>query len=507
LPVLFASLNTAFGNPKLPYSEFRSPAHKKFFFKIPFSCQNSNFVAPYGLLVTIVVKAKLSKIRKEMLLPSKIKKSVTLNVSANPVYLQLVTSFVEKSALAFGLDEPESLSLTLATEEIFDYLCRSNSPDKEVLLRCTGGGYYVEEDFYFEASDFNMKAFNLTAPASIETDEVLQETGLLIASRMVDRFRFSQQDDMLRLVLLKEKSYPPLSELPAPKAEPLKGFSIRAADPEELKLTIRLLNFHYPPHLIPVSLRFPGKIVDMVEAGDYSAIIASDAAGNVGGGAFWRYNGPKLIEFYGPYIFNQSPESPVVHTLIEHFIGLIAKSSAVGVIVRYPTPELPEEYFESLGVLTVLCEESGSINIPAYYRHLEEDLGITVWAHPALREFLRNEYDRLVFAREIRLITHEGELSSPFSVLSAEFDRASNNVTLRPVWWGLDSEENVSSHVRTLCDEGIGGILFELDLGKPWHSRFTPALLTTGFEPRLILPYAGKGDLVVFQHGGGELPR
>ncbi len=89
-------------------------------------------------------------------------------------------------------------------------------------------------------------------------------------------------------------------------------------------------------------------------------------------------------------------------------------------------------------------------------------------------------------------------------VLSAEFDRGASQVTLRPVWWGLDSEENVANHVRVLRDEGMSGILFEIDLGKPWHSRFTTALFSAGFEPRLVLPYAGKGDLVVFQHAGGE---
>ncbi len=348
-------------------------------------------------------------------MPAKIKNTVTLNVRANPIFLQLVTGFVEKSAVAFGLDEPESLSLTLATEEIFAYLCLSSSPDKEVSLKCTGGGYYVEEEFYFEAKDFNMKAFNLTASPSMDADEAFQETGLLIASRMVDRFKFSQQDAGLRLVLLKEKSYPPLSELPAPRAVPVDKFDVRSPDPEELKLAIRLLNSHYPPHLIPLSFRFPGKVVDMVASGDYSAFIALDRSGHLAGGAFWRFNGPKLIELYGPLVFNQPANSTIAQALVEAFINAVAKSSAVGVINRYPTPELPVEYFESLGSLTVAQDEGGPLDVPAYYRHMEEDLGITVWAHPSLREFLRKEYARLVFARDIRLITDEGESSSRFS--------------------------------------------------------------------------------------------
>lgn len=435
------------------------------------------------------------------------KNSVTLSVAANPMFLQLVTAFVEKSALAFGLDEPEALSLTLAAEEIFAYLCQSLAPDKEISLRCLGGGYYAEEEFRFEAKDFNMKAFNLTSAASVEADIETPETGLLIASRMVDRFRFSQQDSELRVVLLKEKAYPPYSELPAATAQSLKEFSIRVPDPEELKFFLRLLNLNYRAHMVPMSFRFPGKVVDMVSAGDYSAVIAADRSGQLGGGALWRLDGPKLIEFYGPYLFNQQPGSNMAQALVEHFLGSVAKSSAAGVINRYPTPELPAEYFEPLGSLSVTKDEGGLVSIPAYYRHLEEDMGITVWAHPSLREFLRDEYSRLVFAREIRLVTDEGETSSTFSVLSAEFDGASSRVVLRPVWWGLDAAENVANHVRTLSEEGLAGIFFEMDLGRPWHGRFTPALLDAGFEPRLVLPYAGRGDLVVFQHAGGEVPR
>jgi len=54
-----------------------------------------------------------------------------------------------------------------------------------------------------------------------------------------------------------------------------------------------------------------------------------------------------------------------------------------------------------------------------------------------------------------------------------------------------------------LLKEKFESILFEMDLGKSWHCYFTPALTRSGFEPRLLLPYAGKGDLVIFQHRFG----
>jgi hypothetical protein len=54
-----------------------------------------------------------------------------------------------------------------------------------------------------------------------------------------------------------------------------------------------------------------------------------------------------------------------------------------------------------------------------------------------------------------------------------------------------------------MLKEGITNILFEMDLGKSWQCHFTQPLLETGFEPRLVLPYAGRGDLIVFQHKVG----
>ena len=51
------------------------------------------------------------------------KAEVTLSLQADLIFLPVATSFVEKAAAAFGLAEPEALSLTLATEEIFVYLC------------------------------------------------------------------------------------------------------------------------------------------------------------------------------------------------------------------------------------------------------------------------------------------------------------------------------------------------------------------------------------------------
>jgi anti-sigma regulatory factor (Ser/Thr protein kinase) len=425
---------------------------------------------------------------------------VSLNVYPRLEFLPIATSFVEKASTAFGLAATEALALTLATEEVFTYLCGAAAVDTEVLISCRGHGYYVEEEIAFKAQEFDMRAFNLTSASSFENEGCARETGLLIASRMVDLFRFTESGQRLCLTLVKEKAYPPFSGESILLTKPLKEYTVRAPEPEELKALVSLTNSHYQHHLIPSSFSYPGKVVDMVAAGDYHAAVAVDARGVIGGGLVWRRESPKMVEFYGPYLFAQPPESAMAEALMDACLHDLARTDTLGLISRHPTPDIPVNYFEPLGSVAFLQVDGTLLEVTACYRHLEEDLGSAVWADPRLEPFLTREYRRLAFAREIRTVEDAGESSWPFSVLSAEFDRSQARVTLRPVWWGRDSGETVACHVETLRREGLPCLLFEMDLGKAWQTRFSPALLDNGFEPRLVIPYGGTGDIVVFEH-------
>lgn len=424
---------------------------------------------------------------------------VVLSVAANSSFLPLVTSFVEKSALAFGMDEEQALALTLAVEEIFAYLCAQAAAGKEIRIRSFSGGYFSQTDFMFHARDFDIKAFNLTAAPSFRDDKVTEETGLLIASRMVDHFHFTAHGDLLQLSLVKEKAYPPATHTEYPVVPPMPTYKVRKPETEELKEFVRQVCARYDRRLVPESFFFPGKVVDMVAVGDYSAAIAVDDSDIIGGGIVWRSETEKMVEFYGPHLFNQPGESQMAEALVDSCIYDIAKSGAIGLINRRQTPELPVRYFELLGELSFRDKNGCDLDLRAYYRHLKEDLGSVVWAHESVRDFLSERYDLLDFARSIRIAVNEGETGSLYSTLSAEFDKASDLVTLRPIWLGSDLDATVAAHVEALRRENIALILFEMDLGRPWHCHFTPALLNNGFEPRLVLPYSGKGDLLVFQ--------
>jgi anti-sigma regulatory factor (Ser/Thr protein kinase) len=433
---------------------------------------------------------------------------VYLNIYLSPDYLRLVTTFSEESAKAFGLSAAEAIKLTLACEEIFAYLCHAGRAEEIVTVEATNGGYYVQVKFLFKVHEFNPRAFNLTAKVSWEDMADLDEMGLLIASRTVDRFYITgspQQD--VELVLIKEKSYPELVDLKVPEIKEMKSFSIKSPDPESIKLFSRLVVVHYPSNLYLPVFRFPGKIVDMVSSGEYGATVALSAEGQMGGGIVWHWVGKKTVESFGPYLFNQ-PNQPVssdlAKGLVDSCLGRIAKTDAIGLIHRYSTSELPQGYFESLGSIDFVQPDGKIKPWPIYYRQIHEDLGCSVWAHPDLEDFLRAEYKRLFFGREIRLTRYEGEQRPPYSVFAPQFDRSNGQITLRAIWDGMDVAENLAQHIKVLRAENLPNIFFELDLAHAWQANMTQALLENNFRPRLILPYGGDADVVVFQYQEGK---
>ncbi|RPI76558.1 MAG: hypothetical protein EHM45_12590 [Desulfobacteraceae bacterium] len=428
---------------------------------------------------------------------------LSLRMSLRPDFLRLATSFTEESAKAFGLDPAAALKLTLACEEVFTYLCRTGRIDEMLTLEANDGGYYIGLKLLFNAYDFDPAAFNLTAALSLDDVGALDEMGLLIAARSVDRFHLAGNPRQgLELTLIKEKTYPERTEAETFRTGPLRNARFRAPDAEELKWFVRLVVAHYPKELYLPAFRFPGKILDMIHGGKYQAAVLTGDQGEVGGGLVWRWVGNKVVELFGPYLFQQPAEPQWAQGLLDDCLGRIAKTDAIGLIARYFTPELPLHYFESLGSVDYFPPGAAAQPWPIYYRYLREDLGCRVWAHPKIENFLRAEYARLAFAREIVLTRPEGEQRPARSVFAAHFNRDHHQVTLRPIWDGRDAAENLDRHLKALRAEHLTNIFFEIDLARSWQADLTPALLQNRFRPRLILPYGGKADVVVFQHEG-----
>jgi hypothetical protein len=181
-------------------------------------------------------------------------------------------------------------------------------------------------------------------------------------------------------------------------------------------------------------------------------------------------------------------------------ISSIARTTVVGLITISPSPKLPLEYFEPLGNLNMIVPDRDICRSTCYYRHMQEDSGSSVWAHQLVKDFLTTEYEQHVFARQIRIVTNEGENVSLTSVIATDIDKGRAKATLKPVWWGKDDSKLIQAYIKALLKEGLFNIFFEMDLGHSWQCYFTPALLESHFEPCLVLPYGGTGDILMFQY-------
>jgi anti-sigma regulatory factor (Ser/Thr protein kinase) len=425
--------------------------------------------------------------------------STRIEVSSLPIVL----GFAEESARAFGLSPADALKVRLATEEVFTYILEAGGAGRKIVIEATNGVYYAQLKLRFEAAHFDPRAFNLTTSVSPDDSGGLEDMGLLIASRSVERFQIVHDiREGISLVLIKEKSYPEAMAAGTPEPPQMERFHVKVPEPEILKMVVSQVATFYPQDLYPVDFRFPGKIVDMTASGEYGALTANDDRGAIGGGILWARPPGKLIEVFGPYLFNQPAAYGMAAKLLDAFLGHIAKTEALFVINRYATPEIPVGYFELLGTIDQVLDDGTRKSWPYFYRQLKEDPGSQVWVQQNLESFLRKEYSRLFLPRDIMLTQYAGENRPAHSVFGVRFFRPQNTVTLNPVWDGRDAGDNLTRHIEALKADSIANILFELDCAYPWQANLSPVLIEKGFSPRLVLPYGGQGDLVIFQYIG-----
>lgn len=410
---------------------------------------------------------------------------VEIKVPFRSQLIPLVVSCVEQSAQAFGLKRQESLPLALAAEEVFAFLVVQAEAKETMSLTCRFGGYYVEALFKFTGRALPMRALNITTAVVADDEKSLEDMGLLLAARSVDYLRFSTDEEgNMTLHFIKEKDYPGIT--PGQNYSDLAidtDFKLVDGQPELLKQFAGRVTETYGK-AAPSFFQFPGKLVDMVASGEYGAVLLVDGKSNIGGGMLWRL-GNKMVEAYGPYLF--LPQQDLAQNLIEGCLGKVARTKAVCLIIRQATPQTPGEYFESLGG-------------KALYRQLGEDNGAVSFAHPCLTSFLERSYQELFLPREIQEIEYQGERIAPYSAFAAHIDRDANRVVLSTLGVGADATKNLLEHVRVLREEGITNLSFELDAGIPEQAILSPALLAAGFVPTLLLPWAGRGDLILFEH-------
>ena len=423
---------------------------------------------------------------------------LTLRLPSAKPYLHVVTSFVKTTATSFGFDRMQSMAVTLAAEEIFTHVAHFTRPDMELEIICLRGPHYIKVEFGFQAASLDLKAFNLTSSLSPDDPDSIDQMGLYLASRSVDRFDFSRgPGDKVILTLIKENTFPEADPSHCPQISRFSEFNVRVPDANETALFVELVNAHYSPHDFPDFFRYPSKVAAMAQGQECHVLAAIGPTGSIGGGLAWRWLSPQTVECYGPYLFNQGNDSTMAEALLEACLQKLARTSCVGLIAPFAGDSVPAGYFQRLGERS-RNDINGAYACTTWFRLLAEDMGSLVWSHPDLVDFLRAEYQRLTLPREIQPTTEVGH-ADPYSVLAAQINRFNREVQLRPILSGRDIEANLTDHLRLLDQEGMQTVYFTIDLGHGWQAEFVPHLLAQGFRPCMVIPYAGKADLVILR--------
>jgi anti-sigma regulatory factor (Ser/Thr protein kinase) len=425
-----------------------------------------------------------------------------LSLGANIKNLPVIVAFVENTSRICGLNKNGALSVSLATEEVFSYLCKLNNAVRQINIECTDNIFNFQMSFLFEAKNLDLSTFNITSKVQHHTDEGLESMGLIIASRSIDNFYLEEKNgNTLSLTLIKDKTYEKCEAAPVYKDAPSACVEIKTPGIEEIKVLSQMIAFHGKPASYPDDFLYPGKMIDMFEAGALDILIGLDSSSRVCGGIMWKNFGKKTAEFYGPYVFNKS-EDELGHALLDECIGALARTDALSMVGLFHSGIAEDKYFESLGQASDLAEGEDHVTSRALFRQLKEDEGSSVWCHPDLEPFIEKEYQTHFFPREITKIKHFGESISENSVIATDFQHSGRKVVMRPILFGKDAESVIKEHVNLFKDEGIEDVCFEMDLGVASQCSFTEALKNNGFEPVLLFPYGGIKDIVIFRHRG-----
>ena len=414
------------------------------------------------------------------------KQTIELQMPFQAQFLPLATGCVEQAVQAFGMGRSEAMHLALAVEEVYSFLTNRSGPGQQLRLTCRHAGYYAEVVCRFRRGSLPVEAFNITATVSSDDEKSLDEMGLLLAARTVDQLRISAEESEMGVHFIKEKVYPPVKEalpdfaasgsfrIAAPETELLKQFAVRVWAKYGVKA--------------PPQFQYPGKLVDMVLLGGYGAVLLVDGKGNLGAGMLWHCHN-KMAEAYGPFVFCDQPR--LAMQAVEACLAKLARQGLLCLVVQQPPTEMPKGFFESLN-------PTGSV----LYRQLEDDNGTLAYLHPVIKEFYQAEIQRLYLPRQVHLVESQGEAHSARSAFSARMNRPAGQVVLTALWVGDDAITVLKQHVVALQQAGFSEIIFQLDTGEAGQAILSPALLKSGFAPLYVLPWGGKGDVLVWTQRG-----
>lgn len=255
---------------------------------------------------------------------------------------------------------------------------------------------------------------------------------------------------------------------------------------------------------LPTFLSRPGMAADMLTIGHLNAILVTSGAW-ITGGVLWRPLTDSCLELYGPYMFTADPDDQGLTLLLDDAVGRISRSGSRGLVRRQGPLAGYERFFDFLGELALTGISDAAAHCTYYYRQLKEESSGAVYCTGSLATFLSNQYDRLCLPRQVRETGIDPSRLRDASVLTMELEYARSLAIIRPLCSGNDMAANLTAHLDLLRGEGINNFIVEINTGRTEDTAFATALEETGFIPRLVIPDAGQGDLVIYDHPGGDI--
>ena len=427
---------------------------------------------------------------------------LSANVPFSAPFLPLAMALVETGAQGFGFSGREAGGLVLAMEELFSFYARQAASGSAMAIDLEDQGYRLALALTFRMADPDLRALNLTWNCSLDNEDSLDLLGPMIAARTVSSLRLAfGADEQVTLRLTRNRDYPPAASVSLPPAD-LAG-PLRLFDPSWDDLHhFAAMAVTAEVGFLPGFLARPDMAADMLAAGHLSALLIEQ--GNwIRGGVLWRPLTDSCLELYGPYVFGDDADDQGLTLLLDQAVGRISRSAYRGLVRRQGPLAGADRFFDFLGELS-LRRPDGLVRCSCYYRQLREESSGTVYCGEPLATFLGEQYDRLCLPRQIRPATMDPARLRQSSVLAAELEQEQSLAIIRPLGAGRDMAANLAGHLHLLRGGGIANFLVELDTGRSEDTAFAATLAETGFVPRLVIPDAGLGDLVVYDHPTGE---
>jgi hypothetical protein len=192
-----------------------------------------------------------------------------------------------------------------------------------------------------------------------------------------------------------------------------------------------------------------------------------------------------------------------IDPLLEYMLSSLARSSVCCLFsdpdATPPGLDLSGHGFELLAKLKRGGYESAE-PLPVWFRHLREDDGLRVWAHPSCIPFLEEVYENICLIRTIQPVESLKSRTKDRSLFATALNREKKEAVLRPLLDGWDNAENIARHLRVLRNEGFERILFRLDLAEGWQAALGGDLVEQGCKPTLVLPLAGGSDVLLLAY-------